>query len=810
MKLLFCDISGFGKISDAHYDFSDGINTIFGGNGYGKSTLATFIKVMLYGFEDESKKSIKDREREKYRPWSRGAYGGSLGFEYEGVKYVVSRTFGSKEADDSFEVREILTNMVTERFLKGSLGTQIFGIDRDSFFRTAYIASEEFNKKDDGITDSIRAKLGNLTEATDDINNYETVCKRIDEKRNAYTPNRKTGLIKSIKTKISEDENKLRNIDTVKKSIETIEEQIRDQLAKIETDKKKIDDLHKEEERSLKANTLRAKKEAYQSILAEYEDSRKSADEQSSVFKVRVPALSEISSVKDKLAKLAHLKEESSEDISQNARWIELNEKYSAGIPKEEEIKNYINLWNENTARKAEILETEKRLDTEIRTYIAEEDARKKEEYEESVKRNDALEKERKKKLTILIIAAAVLIVIGAAILAIGFKNNLLLTIGAAVAGIGLLPIVLIFVLKLNKKKSVILDEVKPLSFEDGLFHVDPLNKKREAISAGKGEEAVVKSQVKNYFDKYNIPFDETKVTESLLQLLDESKEIEGFKFKKEKNEKTRFDCEKIDLEIERFFVDTGVERKAETGAQLDELSERVVKCSQYKEEMSRKKAVLDKYEEENDIDAILAPIPDDIRDVSDIKDDYAELEEECERDKDVLHTFGSGLESKQDELNFLLQLKEEVEDDKEKLAKYERDYELLEKTKEFLEKAKNALALKYTGPTMEGFRKYCAYFDEGKVDDFKIDTNLNLTVTKEGMQRDIKELSLGLKDVCDFCLRLALVNAMYEKEKPFIMLDDPFVNYDASNLEAAKKVMDKYKEECQVLYFTCHESREI
>ena len=78
MKLISCYVSGFGKIHDERFDFNDGLNVFCEDNGFGKSTLASFIKVMFYGFEDENKKSLKDKEREKFRPWNNGTYGGSI------------------------------------------------------------------------------------------------------------------------------------------------------------------------------------------------------------------------------------------------------------------------------------------------------------------------------------------------------------------------------------------------------------------------------------------------------------------------------------------------------------------------------------------------------------------------------------------------------------------------------------------------------------------------------------------------------------------------------------------------------------
>ena len=53
MKLVSCHIDNFGKISGEDRDFSAGLNCICTDNGTGKSTLASFIKVMLYGFSGE-------------------------------------------------------------------------------------------------------------------------------------------------------------------------------------------------------------------------------------------------------------------------------------------------------------------------------------------------------------------------------------------------------------------------------------------------------------------------------------------------------------------------------------------------------------------------------------------------------------------------------------------------------------------------------------------------------------------------------------------------------------------------------------
>lgn len=56
MKLIKCHIENFGKLSDFTYDFTDGCNTVCEENGWGKSTLAAFLRVMLFGFRNEGKR----------------------------------------------------------------------------------------------------------------------------------------------------------------------------------------------------------------------------------------------------------------------------------------------------------------------------------------------------------------------------------------------------------------------------------------------------------------------------------------------------------------------------------------------------------------------------------------------------------------------------------------------------------------------------------------------------------------------------------------------------------------------------------
>ena len=49
VKFISLHVTGFGKLQDFDLRFSDGITEVAAPNGFGKTTVAAFIKAMLYG-----------------------------------------------------------------------------------------------------------------------------------------------------------------------------------------------------------------------------------------------------------------------------------------------------------------------------------------------------------------------------------------------------------------------------------------------------------------------------------------------------------------------------------------------------------------------------------------------------------------------------------------------------------------------------------------------------------------------------------------------------------------------------------------
>lgn len=206
MRLISCYVENFGKLSGYSHEFSDGLNVIAEENGWGKSTLMTFIKCMFYGLTGDSKRNVLESERRRYMPWQGGVFGGRLRFEADGREYEVIRKWGRKLQEDECLIIDCRTNLAADRFTAavsgnaGSLGRQLFGIDEDSFARSAFIAQGDVPG---GVTSDINAKISNLADNTNDMGNYGTAMELFRNKLNAMSESRATGQLYRQKAQIN-------------------------------------------------------------------------------------------------------------------------------------------------------------------------------------------------------------------------------------------------------------------------------------------------------------------------------------------------------------------------------------------------------------------------------------------------------------------------------------------------------------------------------------------------------------------------------------------------------------------------------
>ncbi|MDO5403069.1 MAG: AAA family ATPase, partial [Eubacteriales bacterium] len=105
------------------------------------------------------------------------------------------------------------------------------------------------------------------------------------------------------------------------------------------------------------------------------------------------------------------------------------------------------------------------------------------------------------------------------------------------------------------------------------------------------------------------------------------------------------------------------------------------------------------------------------------------------------------------------------------------RQMQINEKTRMMLEKSRNELLAGYLHGVRQYFAKYMNMFDSQLAARLSFDVDFNASVEENGILRELDYYSQGYKDIVRLCQRLAITEALFQKEKPFIILDDPFVN---------------------------------
>lgn len=182
MKLISCHIDAFGKFKNVDFNFGKDLFVLCEKNGFGKTTLAEFIKAMFYSLPASSKRANYKSERDLYKPFDYdGKFGGRLTFSCKKGTFMAVRQFGSTPTLDKFYLFDVKTNLISDEF-SSNLGEELFGVGKETFENSTFFGQQNLVS---GINDDIRASLSTGILSGDDVDNYEKaqniIQKRIKE-----------------------------------------------------------------------------------------------------------------------------------------------------------------------------------------------------------------------------------------------------------------------------------------------------------------------------------------------------------------------------------------------------------------------------------------------------------------------------------------------------------------------------------------------------------------------------------------------------------------------------------------------------
>ena len=200
----------------------------------------------------------------------------------------------------------------------------------------------------------------------------------------------------------------------------------------------------------------------------------------------------------------------------------------------------------------------------------------------------------------------------------------------------------------------------------------------------------------------------------------------------------------------------------------------------------------------------------DDAITVADLESALNKVEESIANDDKLVESCKKELQEAEEICATMESAHEEYEKRSEELEILKKRYDIVTKTREYLATARDNFNTRYIKDIQASFDKYFKMLsgDDGKV--FTIDANLNVTYVEKGQPRVPDTLSEGYKDLVGLCRRVAMADAMYANEKPFIVLDDPFVNLDDKKLSGATRFISDVASGYQIIYFTCQSARKF
>ena len=771
MKLLNCYIQNFGKLQNFKYEFHSGINTIKQDNGFGKTTFASFIKAMFYGLDTQANARLEKSDRKRYIPWQGGIYGGNIEFEINEKRYRIERTFGKKATEDTFKLYNLETNLESKDYTE-NIGEEIFKINKSAYERSTYIPQGQIQIE---MEDSISAKLSNVLESDNDINTSEEALKKISESKKLYKKDRgQGGLIDEKKSKLFELQRKFENSKSDSEILENRRKQLESKINQI----KELENIREKEQKLLsqkiEQDRTKAKKQVYDNITNSFNQTMEEYNKLDNYFEKGIPTEDFIKNLESQNHEIEKTK-------------IEM-EGYRISETDKEELEYLQNKFKKGNISTEEIDQkiVEYSQIQEIETKIQEE----KNLQEEKEKELNTLKTTKKKNIIILVISI-ILAVAGAIITILNIQK---------IAGIisficGIVLFIYCLVCKNKRKKLTSLNK-----------EIEKIKENLQQLSNNKN---TLNSQIDEFIKLYSVNKNANPIIDLTNIKTEYSKyrELQNAKISNEMSlQKSALKKENLKREIEANLSNYYDSFNKSYTELIQDLKMNINQFEAVKEQLQNVKNEKEKYEKENDVN-LFENIEEINNSEDEIKQKIANYNKEIDKKVDEKNQIKNQIEVLENKIDDNEYIESDISSLKEEIETLEEKYKILKITEELLKQSKETFSSSYLKNMVIGFNRYLSIINSKDIKT-AVDTNLNVKIEVNGSQKEIKMFSAGYKDLIYICMRFSLVDALFNQETPFVVLDDPFVNLDESKTSKALEIMNEFAKKYQVIYFSCNSSR--
>ena len=856
MKLLHLEIVNFGKLSRYSLDLKDGLNVFCEPNGFGKSTLAAFIKAMLYGLPATRNHSLDKNERKKFSPWQGGSFGGSMDFQSELGCFRIERFFGVKESADEFRLFDLSTNKPSTVY-SADVGIELFGIDADGFERSAFLSQIV----SDGVKENatVTAKLTGLLEEVNDMSAYDGAIEALEKRKRFYEVKGGRGKIADLTAELTEVTTER---DRCNELLPVQDAQYQELMAKqtaiqeAEAEQKKLQGLrtlvHAKklhlEECARSEQAISEWEERRGAILSCFRDRNLPTDEE--ILEAR-RILRDFRVSQGRL-ETTGLSEEERRQLQQ---WTE---QYPAGMPDAAQVAKLQAMLNRETELKAKLESISAATDTRDIARFRQTGIPETPLLDRATEQLDAAERltHKKKALEdtpiatarkIPVVASVLFLLAGAAFLIGGFLSEAFrlpfLGAGGALALVGILSLLLgggnarqAEAQRSRELAQLQTDIDKSSAFVRNVlqrYHAIPTNGNlREGLTDLHYAAKNASEQQRARLDRERQHQEYEKAYAQTHEKLEQEFSAMGF---------PTYPKDPQQL-LQQMFLDAREwhrlsQKEGQLQAQIntlqDEMKDRQQVLNDFfnrlvEKESKNPEACLDRAEMLcRDHAILLGNIRQKKEELTRLRAEYQRTAPSALPEEDLLaeeeQALAQRLETLRNEeaeldrrfkrtteiTRSLPEHEDRITSLNEELKQARGRLSTLKYASQFLTESKEALSTRYLGGMQEHFTHFRKLVQGEDIPDATIDTDFAISVRAEGKSRELESFSRGTRDILQLCARLALSESMFaEGEQPFYLLDDPFVNLDEAHLKAARGLLDRLAEDRQILYFVCHPNR--
>ena len=159
-------------------------------------------------------------------------------------------------------------------------------------------------------------------------------------------------------------------------------------------------------------------------------------------------------------------------------------------------------------------------------------------------------------------------------------------------------------------------------------------------------------------------------------------------------------------------------------------------------------------------------------------------------------------------EVDGIPELRDELESWQSRKDADQNRADTLDRTLEFLQQARENLSGSYLNNISRSFGEYLQRLSGENGQKILVTADLEVQLERQGQSRELAYFSAGQTDLVMLCMRFALVDALFDQEKPFVILDDPFVNLDDERTAQALELLRELARDRQIIYLVCNSSR--